>query len=100
MTTSKPRPVCVHCRAKYGSRQTAEQRVKWKAGEPMPAYSGGAILVGKKEYQNHPDLNGGEARGAYHVWDGVSWFGGYPPFCTLRCALDYARKSYKARAKL
>lgn len=28
------------------------------------------------------------------TWDGVSWWGGYDPFCTLRCALDYARQAY------
>jgi hypothetical protein len=31
------------------------------------------------------------------VWDGESWFGGYEPFCTLRCALDYARKAYRGQ---
>jgi hypothetical protein len=25
-------------------------------------------------------------------WDGVSWRWKYNPFCTLRCALNYARR--------
>lgn len=33
------------------------------------------------------------------VWDGESWWGGYDPFCTLRCALDYARKAYRDRQR-
>ena len=32
------------------------------------------------------------------LWDGETWFGGKKPFCTLNCALDYARKAY-ARTK-
>jgi hypothetical protein len=28
------------------------------------------------------------------IWDGESYSGGYEPFCTLRCALAYARKAY------
>lgn len=27
-------------------------------------------------------------------WDGESWFFKYNPFCTLRCALSYARLRY------
>jgi hypothetical protein len=27
----------------------------------------------------------------YRKWDGVSWYHKYNPFCTLRCALGYAR---------
>jgi hypothetical protein len=33
------------------------------------------------------------------VWDGESWFASYEPFCTLRCALDYARKAYRRAAR-
>jgi hypothetical protein len=33
------------------------------------------------------------------VWDGESWWGGYEPFCTLRCALDYARKAHRRAAR-
>jgi hypothetical protein len=29
------------------------------------------------------------------LWDGQTWGGGYPPFCTLRCALDYARRAFR-----
>lgn len=28
-------------------------------------------------------------------WDGIRWRFKYNPFCTLRCALDYARRAVK-----
>lgn len=33
-------------------------------------------------------------------WDGQTWFWKYNPFCTLRCALAYARRSYVAGVAL
>jgi hypothetical protein len=29
------------------------------------------------------------------TWDGDSWVGNATPFCSLRCALDYARNAYR-----
>jgi len=29
-------------------------------------------------------------------WDGETWFFKYNPFCTLRCALAYARRAHAA----
>jgi len=29
------------------------------------------------------------------TWDGETWVKPYEPFCTLRCALEYARMAYK-----
>ena len=57
----KQRPVCVHCGAKCGYRMR----------EP----TGNTNLLAEQ----------------YHKWDGVSWYHKYNPFCTLRCALSYAR---------
>jgi hypothetical protein len=37
----------------------------------------------------------GDAVRTRTVWDGVSWLVPYKPFCTLRCALHYARKAYE-----
>ena len=33
-------------------------------------------------------------------WDGTSWRAPYNPFCTLRCALAYARKTYASIARM
>jgi hypothetical protein len=121
------RPVCVHCGAKYGQRHTHQEDVRWPEGEPMPSYTGNGVVwktsepsrLGLKaeflaDQQKRTSWAGGLARKreepdprfytdtptmhAYReVWDGESWTGGYDPFCTLRCALSYARKAYAGR---
>ena len=57
----KQRPVCAHCGKKCGTR----------------AYQS----TGSTNFLIAPD----------YKWDGVSWYHKYNPFCTLRCALSYAR---------
>lgn len=116
------RPVCAHCGQPYGKRHTASEIVRWDAptkavemrdpqrpgkmravqmlnGEPPPPppYRGNGIVV----KESHPYLSADDGRMVMtrYIWDGQSWFGGYDPFCTLRCALDYARKAYRARMK-
>lgn len=96
------RPICVHCGGSYGSRYTSMETIKWADGEPKPEYRGNGIVVKERIWTT------GASRGSSHgvvyghnetiahrtIWDGESWAGGYDPFCTLRCALDYARKAY------
>ncbi len=36
----------------------------------------------------------GKSYGHLETWEGESWRGGHNPFCTLHCALDYARRAY------
>jgi len=122
MTT--PKPTCVHCGQPYGRRATTDEVVRWDTptkeveqfytdrltgqtiitgkmvvldGEPNPPprYTGNGIVV----KNGHAYLSGDNHRMVMYrtIWDGESWVGGYEPFCTLRCALDYARKAY-ARA--
>jgi len=86
------RPCCVHCGSKYGSRRTTDEVVRRdNLSEPFPPYRGNLIVV--------KDLTFGDKRAALTtyrtLWDGVSWFQPYAPFCKLRCALDYARKAYR-----
>jgi hypothetical protein len=118
------RPVCVHCGAKYGQRHTVSQEVRWPANQPMPDYCGNGVVVKtgavsklrlKADYlaeeakrsMNHfargrtpPDPRFYTDEPTLHayreVWDGVSWHGGYHPFCTLRCALEYARNAWRS----
>ena len=61
------RPVCVHCGAKCGYKMRGDSKI---------TFPDGGLKV---------------ERGA---WDGVTWFHKYNPFCTLRCALGFARKAY------
>lgn len=48
---------------------------------------------GKKCGQRHHDWPIGRPEAA--PWDGTSWRFPYNPFCTLRCALAYARWAYE-----
>jgi hypothetical protein len=117
------RPICAHCGKPYGRRSTHNEDVRWPEGEPMPRYTGNGVVwktsephqlglkaefladqakrnaswggLPRKEepdprfYTDEPTMH------AYReVWDGETWDGGYDPFCTLRCALAYARKAY------
>lgn len=106
------RPICVHCGAKYGRRSVDTQKVTWAYGEEPPPYRGNGVVIGER-YQHDPKgptrkmIDYGEkfARREYEVedsgsmlreiWDGESWNAPYKPFCTLRCALAYARKAWR-----
>lgn len=93
------RPKCVHCGSRYGSRDTRIVTHRWPFDTAEPPFECPA---------GHTIVESGEIHGgvvlAYHyrhykVWNG-ELYGGYPPFCTLRCALDFARKAYeKQRSK-
>ena len=98
------RPVCVHCGNAYGQRAYTDAVVTWRRGEPQPGYRGNGIVIGYPGYRG-PSSVLEQALGRpkdendeytfFKIWDGQTWWGGYPPFCTLRCALDYARQMFK-----
>src|SRR5262245_59039493 len=97
------RPTCAHCGAAYGRRATTDAVLVWRKGEKRPGYRGNGIVI--KERQHGPLFNLEKALGRpkrpddeyvfLDIWDGQTWDGGYRPFCTLRCALDYARRAFK-----
>lgn len=108
------RPICVHCGNRYGQRATSDETVRWKVGEEMPPYRGNRRVI--KVSTPYKMLSKANGRTPYtrdeewerlpdepmmtatrYTWDGESYWGGYSPFCTLRCALDYAREAYAAR---
>lgn len=64
---------------------------------PPPPYRGNGVVV--KESQPYLSAATNLMVMTREVWDGESWTGGYDPFCTLRCALDYARAAHGATAK-
>ena len=119
------RPICAHCGNAYGHRATTSETVKWPLDQERPPYRGNGIVL--KESVPYKTANRETARGVTAlsvnpkiramqeadlakipaesfyvatrtVWDGESYIGGYAPFCTLRCALDYARRAYKQRS--
>ena len=90
---SAPRPVCVHCGKPYGQRNVHTVTLRWADGEPEPDYGGALLVVKRWPTRRHGTISP-NARDV-DVWDGKTWVDGYPPFCTLRCALSYARKAYR-----
>lgn len=92
------RPVCVHCGKHYGARQLTSERVSWKAGEPVPPHTGTGFSIVMKDLAIPYHGKIGEAVGAQIgfrlIWDGETYVTPAKPFCTQRCALDYARKAH------
>jgi hypothetical protein len=120
------RPVCVHCGKPYGYREVTVENVRWPLGTECPAYKGNGIVLSEgPQYKTatrdamrgltmmsvNPDIRArqevqlaelperSEMVTSRRVWDGQTWRGGYTPFCTLRCALSYARAAYKRESK-
>jgi hypothetical protein len=116
------KPICVNCGNSYGHRLTKTEHVRWTEDQERPAYRGNLAVLRFREHgkqlsksilQEAANQKPGpwQAKmiddapekttysGYYELWDGESYAGGYKPFCTLRCALDYARKAY-AKTKL
>ncbi len=85
------RPTCVHCGSRYGQRSTSTILLKHKVGETPPTYTGDGTVT-REHGRPLPD---GTCVVYREVWDGKSWTGGYHPFCTLRCALSYARIAFR-----
>jgi hypothetical protein len=116
------RPICVHCGDAYGQRDVHSETVRWPLDGERPPYKGNGVVVkegfeqktasrathaavlmhhrnptirAKQEAELAKMPEQSEKTATRWIWDGQSWRGGYTPFCTLRCALDYARKAYK-----
>jgi len=110
------RNVCVKCGKPYGHRAVTVVKVTWDtplfevrdhrgnvyqaAAEPPakpPPYRGNGRVVRERFSYLSADTN--KMVMEREVWDGESWIGGYEPFCTLRCALAYAREAHKVLTK-
>ena len=94
---STPRPKCAECGKGYGVKIVETRGVRYAKGKPMPAYRGPGIVI-RSRASAYPTTDG-EMSGWYRIWNGASYFQPYQPFCTLRCALAYARKAYKEAAE-
>ena len=92
-----PRPRCGHCGKPYGQRWTKTVTLAWLPHQEEPRLEGTVVKRGLARRIGagaEPPI----MKRDVDVWDGKLWFGGYDPFCTLRCALDYARKAWKEAA--
>jgi hypothetical protein len=81
------RPTCVHCGKAYGQRATHSHQLK--DGEDYDGY-----LQVVRRHALRTQVGTGRTVQEIELWNGKSWIGGYEPFCTLRCALAYARRAY------
>jgi hypothetical protein len=118
------KPICAYCGKKYGGRSLVIKTVVVEIGQPVPPHASNLPCI-KTEYIPALPENGGPStpdeaksyvpmdtdggsirmmsyngrkgrRITRHYWDGESYHSGYDPFCTLRCALGFAKASHKA----
>lgn len=112
MTLFKAKPICAHCGKKYGQRDTDTQSVLFPATDPTPVYRGNLEVVREEvrpwsrqmreeksaDYMRPrlvavgPEQN----RVTWTLWDGT-YRAPYHPFCTMRCALAYARAAWSRK---
>jgi len=100
----KKKPICANCANPYGTRKTTTQTFKWQKGEPPPKYRGNQVVVRETMIRQAPHNVTGSIHGVpfghndnvaeRRLWDGQSYYLPYKPFCTLRCALAYARAAH------
>lgn len=91
----KPKPICAQCGKAYGQRATEMIVARCPRGEQLPPYEGDGIVV-----KADSGFLGGKERLEYrYIWDGMTYWTPHKPFCTLRCALAYAREAYADELK-
>jgi hypothetical protein len=92
------RSKCVHCNKPYGSRITTSAQHKWPVEEDEPPIQvdPGRIISGRSRTR-YPSYQGGRVHWVrwYRTWDGQSFYEPFRPFCTMRCALHYARRAWE-----
>jgi hypothetical protein len=87
----RPRPKCGHCGQRFGVRSLKTWTVRYTGDNP-PAYTGDQILI--TETTPYPTSESEHVM-YRRTWDGKTWYAPHEPFCTLRCALTYARMAFR-----
>jgi len=114
-----PRPRCTVCARSYGARNTQLAAFYLAPDAPIPLYVGNRLLLCETIEVAKTYVGPGSARSgdrtthptsaeyrkpenwemvktvSRETWDGEAYIGGYDPFCTLQCALAYARAAHK-----
>ena len=90
----QPRPRCTLCSKAYGQRDTRSTHTVVQPGEEMPPHTGDQMMIA----QTVLSRPGAGALVTRTLWNGA-WFGGYAPFCTLVCALAFARTAHRDGAR-
>ena len=94
------RPLCACCGKPYGERSYHYSSQRYAIGTPIPPYQGNHIVI-EEHISPGPGMGPGNVAGASvsrTTWDGESYRAksGTDPFCTQRCALDFARGAHVA----
>jgi hypothetical protein len=91
------RPTCANCGKRYGNRDTEIVSVQWNPdNETEPAPKTNYPIIRTRSWTiNEPGDRFYQRRKHCFVLKSDRIMGGYPPFCTLRCALAYGRKAYE-----
>lgn len=86
------RPLCACCGKPYGSRATRVHETTVTA--PPTPYAGNELLVSEELFPWGLSTDTPKGRLVRTTWDG-SYVLQYEPFCTLRCALAFARSAHR-----
>ena len=93
------RPGCTLCDKPSGQRATQATVAFVPDGQPIEPYRGNQMLVEETIWPGmHRAPQGRGTRVERKTWDG-RWLGGYAPFCTLQCALAFARAAHRDGAR-
>lgn len=90
------RPICVCCGKAYGARWTEEVTEFYQKGATEPVYRGNLKVMRTRD----DPWGSAQRRVLWTVWDGETFVTPYNPFCTLRCALSFARAAYETGTRL
>jgi hypothetical protein len=95
---TETRPRCVHCNEPYGSRITKNAKHEWPAEEDEPPIPVDPwCIISNRDRETYPSYRDGKHYRVrwYNTWDGLSFYEPFRPFCTMRCALHYARRAWE-----
>jgi hypothetical protein len=104
------KPRCVGCGKTYGERNTEDKSAFYNEGEAPPSCPTNHIITrtndqtwgsqfeerGKGPSTTLVKVADARRRITWTIWDGT-YRTPYRPFCTLRCALAFARRAAKER---
>ena len=90
----QPRPRCTLCSKAYGQRDTRFTHTSVQPSGEIPPYTGDQMMIAQTVLRHRV----AGALVTRTLWNGA-WFGGYAPFCTLACALAFARAAHRDGAR-
>lgn len=95
-----PKPICACCGKPYGTPDETREAKRYAMGQPVEPYQGNGFVTQEwlvATTASGPDYRPG-AQMTRYIWDGESYRArsGCDPFCTKRCAVQFAQGAYRA----